>query len=119
MNTLAEAWNAGDSRRAADCFTVDAVYTEPPEKQLYRGHEALYRFFGGAEGRPGQMTMHWHHLAFDEQTSIGFGEFTFTYGSTVHGITIVRLRGGKIAHWREYWYESALPWDQFIRANPF
>jgi ketosteroid isomerase-like protein len=119
MHGLARAWNDGNSKQAADCFTEDAVYTEPPEKQMYRGREALYRFFGGAAGRPGQMTMQWHHLAFDEQTQVGFGEFSFTYGSTVHGITVVRLRGGKIANWREYWYESPLSWEQFIRANPF
>jgi ketosteroid isomerase-like protein len=119
MNTLAQAWNEGDARRAADCFTEDAVYIEPPDKQIYRGREALYRFFGGDAGRAGQMTMRWHHLALDEESQIGFGEFTFTYGSTVHGVAVVRLREGKIANWREYWYESELPWDQFIRANPF
>jgi ketosteroid isomerase-like protein len=119
MRALAEAWNAGNSRGAADCFTEDAVYTEPPDKQVYRGRDALYSFFGGAGGRPGQMTMQWHHLAFDEKSQVGFGEFSFTYGSTVHGITVVRLRGGKIANWREYWYGSPLPWDQFTRANPF
>lgn len=119
LNDLAEAWNQGDARRAADCFTADAVYTEPPDKQVYRGREELFRFFGGAQGRAGQMAMQWHHLAFDEETQIGFGEFTFTYGSTVHGVAVVRLRDGRIANWREYWYESALPWDRFIRANPF
>ena len=119
MNTLAEAWNAGDARRAAECFTEDAVYIEPPDKQIYRGRNALYRFFGGDAGRAGQMTMQWHHLALDEESQIGFGEFSFTYGSTVHGVAVVRLREGKIANWREYWYESDLPWDQFIRANPF
>jgi hypothetical protein len=65
------------------------------------------------------MTMRWHHLAFDPATQIGFGEFSFTYGTTVHGVAVIRLRQGKIANWREYWYESTLPWDQFIRANPF
>ena len=119
MNTLARAWSEGDARRAADCFTEDAVYIEPPDKQIYRGREALYRFFGGDAGRPGQMTMRWHHLAFDEESQIGFGEFSFTYGSTVHGVAVVRLREGKIANWREYWYESDLSWDEFIRANPF
>ena len=119
MRSLAEAWNAGNSSGAADCFTEDAIYTEPPDKQVYRGRDALYSFFGGPGGRPGQMTMQWHHLAFDEESQVGFGEFSFTYGSTVHGITVVRLRGGKIANWREYWYESLLPWDQFTRANPF
>ena len=93
--------------------------SQRPDKQVYRGRDALYSFFGGAGGRPGQMTMQWHHLAFDEKSQVGFGEFSFTYGSTVHGITVVRLRRGKIANWREYWYESPLPWDQFTRANPF
>ena len=65
MNALARAWNAGDARRAADCFTELAVYTEPPDKQIYRGRDALYRFFGGEQGRAGQMTMQWHHLAFN------------------------------------------------------
>jgi ketosteroid isomerase-like protein len=119
LHTLAEAWNDGNSRRAAECFTEDAVYTEPPDKQVYRGRNALFRFFGGGAGRPGQMTMRWHHLAFDQESQVGFGEFSFRYGTTVHGVAVVRLRGGKIANWREYWYESALPWDQFIRANPF
>src|SRR6266511_2101377 len=119
MRNLAEAWNSGESRTAAECFTEDAIYTEPPDKQVYRGREALFRFFGGPAGRPGQMKMRWHHLAFDPDTQIGFGEFSFTYGTTVHGIAVVRLRQGRIANWREYWYESTLPWDQFIHANPF
>lgn len=119
MEELATAWNEGDSARAAACFTEDAVYSEPPAKQLYRGRQALFEFFGGNEGRPGQMSMAWHHLAFNPETGVGFGEFSFTYGTTAHGVAVVRLRDGKIANWREYWYESELPWDQFIRENPF
>jgi ketosteroid isomerase-like protein len=119
MNSLAQAWNDGNADRAVACFTEDAVYTEPPDKQIYRGRDALYRFFGGAAGRPGKMTMQWHHLAYNPDTNVGFGEFTFTYGSTVHGIAVVRVRAGRIANWREYWYESPLTWDQFSRSNPF
>ena len=119
MEELASAWNAGESARAAACFTEDAVYSEPPAKQLYRGRQALFEFFGGNEGRPGQMSMDWHHLAFNPETGVGFGEFSFTYGTTAHGVAVVRLRDGKIANWREYWYESEFPWDQFVRENPF
>src|SRR5262245_51635763 len=61
LDDLALAWNAGDSTSAADCFTEDAVYTEPPDKQVYRGRQALHRFFGGDAGRPGAMTIVWHH----------------------------------------------------------
>ena len=119
MQELATAWNEGDARRAAACFTADAVYSEPPAKQLYRGREALFEFFGGDKGRPGQMSMQWHHLAFNPETQVGFGEFSFTYGSTAHGVAVVRVRDGKIANWREYWYESDLPWPDFVRENSF
>ena len=119
MQTLATAWNEGDAQTAADCFTEDAVYSEPPAKQLFRGREALFEFFGGAEGREGQMSMEWHHLAFDTATQIGFGEFTFSYGSAAHGVAVVRLHDGRIANWREYWYESDLAWPEFTRENPF
>ena len=119
LEALASAWNEGDAARAADCFTPDAVYLEPPAKQLYRGRQALFEFFGGNEGRPGQMSMRWHHLAFSPETQVGFGEFSFTYGTTAHGVAVVRLRDGKIANWREYWYESELPWAEFVRENPF
>lgn len=119
MEELATAWNEGDARRAADCFAVDAVYSDPPDKQLYRGRDALYEFFGGDEGRAGQMSMEWHHLAFNAEDQIGFGEFTFSYGSAAHGIVVVRMRDGKIGNWREYWYESDLSWEEFVSRNPF
>lgn len=119
METLAQGWNKGDAKKAAECFTADAVYVEPPDKQVYRGREQLYRFFGGDAGRKQAMRMTWHHLVFDEDTQIGAGEFTFEYGGQVHGMVIVRIRDGKISNWREYWYESPLDWKQFTKENPF
>ena len=77
MMKLAHGWNEGDARKAADCFAENAVYSEPPDKQLYRGRDALFKFFGGNEGRRRAMKMTWHHLIFDEQKQIGAGEFTF------------------------------------------
>jgi ketosteroid isomerase-like protein len=37
MQTLAAAWNAGDTDRALACFSDDAVYMEPPGEQRYEG----------------------------------------------------------------------------------
>ena len=48
MNTVAASWNAGDARKASDCFTEDTLYLEPPDRQFYSGRPALYEFFGGA-----------------------------------------------------------------------
>jgi hypothetical protein len=119
MQTVAEGWSEGNARKAADCFTEDAIYTEPPDKQLYKGKAALFKFFGGNEGRKSQMKMKWHHLMFDEQKQIGAGEFTFEYGGKVHGMVIVKITNGKISNWREYWYESNLDWEKFIGENKF
>jgi hypothetical protein len=65
------------------------------------------------------MKMTWHHLAFNEQTGVGSGEFTFEYGSQSHGVVIVRVVKGKIQNWREYYYETSLTWEEFTKQNPF
>jgi len=119
MERLAAGWTEGEARRAADCFTEDALYTEPPDKQIYRGREELFRFFGGTAGRRQKMTMTWHHLFFDEERQIGCGEFTFEFGSKSHGVAVVRIADGRIRNWREYWYESDLDWERFVGENRF
>jgi len=119
MERVAVGWNEGDARGAADCFTEDAVYGEPPDKQLFRGREALFEFFGGDSGRDREMHMEWHHLAYDPDTKIGFGEFSFTFGTPSHGVVVVKVRDGMISRWREYYYDSDLPWTSFTAHNPF
>jgi ketosteroid isomerase-like protein len=121
MGALAAGWNAGDARKAADVFTEDALYLEPPDKQFYAGRPALYEFFGGANTRKPEppMKMTWHHLAFDEASQVGFGEYTFQMNRRYHGIVVVKIRGGKISNWREYQYESKLDWKEFVAKSPF
>jgi ketosteroid isomerase-like protein len=119
LDRLAEGWNQGDARKAAECFTEDALYVEPPDRQIYRGRGELYRFFGGGAGRPGAMSMTWQNRVFDERRQIGFGEFTFGYGSQVHGSDFLELRDGKIQSWREYWYESDLEYPAFVGDSAF
>jgi SnoaL-like protein len=119
MQTVSDSWNKGDARKAADCFAENAIYSEPPDKQLYKGRTALFKFFGGNEGRKSAMKMVWHHLLFDEGRQIGAGEFTFEFGSKSHGVAMIKIANGKISHWREYWYESNLDWEKFIGENQF
>lgn len=120
VNEVAAGWTANDARRAANAFHPDAIYSEPPDKQLYRGRETLFRFFGGEQGRPYRMAMTWHHLSFDEASQVGAGEFTFAWeGGQVHGMVSIRVRDGLIANWREYFYESPLGWEAFQGANRF
>ena len=119
MQTVAAGWNEGNARKAADCFSEEAIYVEPPEKQLYHGREELYEFFGGDAGTDLPMKMTWHHLAFDDREQVGFGEYTFQMHGRYHGIVVVKLEAGRLKHWREYQYRSELDWEEFTSQNPF
>jgi ketosteroid isomerase-like protein len=119
MRRVADGWNEGNARKAADCFSEDAVYVEPPDKQLYHGRAELYAFFGDEAGTDLPMKMNWHHLAFNEQEQVGFGEYTFQLNNRYHGIVVVKLESGLIKQWREYQYRSELPWEEFTGHNPF
>lgn len=119
MQTIADGWNEGDALKAVDCFSDDAIYTEPPDKQVYRGRAELFEFFGGDKGTDVPMKMTWHHLAFNEETQVGFGEYTFQMHGKYHGIVIVKLENGLVRFWREYQYKTGLDWEQFSRLNSF
>ena len=119
MQTVADGWNGGDAHKAAECFSEDAVYVEPPDKQLYHGRAELYEFFGGDSGTDLPMKMSWHHLAFKEQAQVGFGEYSFEMHGRYHGIVVVQVETGLIKNWREYQYRTELNWDAFTSENPF
>jgi hypothetical protein len=119
MQTVADGWNEGNARKAADCFSENAIYTEPPDKQVYKGREALFEFFGGDAKPEPPMFMTWHHLIFDEAEQVGTGEYTFQMNSRYHGIVIVKIEADKIRYWREYQYKTDLDWDTFARENKF
>ena len=119
MKQLADAWNKGDARVAADLFAEDALYSSPPNSRIHEGRQELFEWFGGARGRPKPMRMEWHHLVFDEEQQIGAGEYTFTYGIRTHGMVLIRFRDRKIANWREYEIESPLDWDEMVGKNNF
>ena len=119
MQTIADSWNEGNAQKAANCFSENAVYVEPPDKQVYHGRNELYEFFGGDAGPEIPMHMTWHHLAFNEEEQIGFGEYTFQMHGRYHGIVVVKIEAGLIKCWREYQYPSDLNWEEFTSHNPF
>ena len=119
MQTVAKGWKEGNAQKAADCFSEDAIYVEPPEKQLHHGRPELYEFFGGDRGAHLPMKMTWHHLAFNEEEQVGFGEYSFQMHGKYHGIVTVKLKNGLIKFWREYQYKAELNWEEFSRLNSF
>ncbi len=118
LDTLASGWNENDAALAASVFTEDAIYVEPPDKQLYVGRDSIFAFFGGDNGRDYKMNMQWHNVAFNETEQVGSGEFTFSWPEgQVHGMVSIEVEGGKISLWREYFYSSDLGWEDFTRTS--
>jgi ketosteroid isomerase-like protein len=117
--TLSQGWNEGNARMAANVFAENAVYEEPPKKQFYKGKQQIFEFFGGDKGFDLPMKMKWHNLSFNEATQVGFGEYTFAMNNQYHGIVVMQFRKGKITHWREYQYSSAIEWKAFAGESRF
>lgn len=116
METIAKCWNTKNSRAAVACFTADAVYIEPPDKQLIRGRSELYEYFGGDTGFDMKLT--WHNLFFNEDTQSGAGEYTFEMkGKVHHGVAIIELEKGKVRLWREYDMKSNLSYADFLKIE--
>jgi hypothetical protein len=63
--------------------------------------------------------MTWHHLTFDEEAQIGFGEYTFEMHGRYHGMVVVNVEAELIKNWREYQYQHQLNWEEFTDKNPF
>lgn len=114
LDSVATGWNSDRADLAASCFTEEAVYLEPPARQLHRGRPALREFFA-ASIRPARADrMRWHLVAFDSVQQLGFGEYTYRGQQNYHGIVVLQLRGGLIHSWREYQYGSKLSWTDFV-----
>jgi ketosteroid isomerase-like protein len=117
MERLARAWTKQDTEAAIACFVPDAVYMQPPDIQLYSGHEQLRAYFGAL--KPGTY-LRYQNLWFDETRQIGCAEFSFGgegKPKADHGAFIVQLRDGLIAHWREYVQKGPADFQEFIASD--
>jgi hypothetical protein len=56
MQTVAAGWNEGNPAKAANCFTEDAVYMGPPDKQCTLGALRYLSFSGVPKGLRFQCT---------------------------------------------------------------
>lgn len=117
LDRLAAAWAVPDPAAAADCFTVDAIYMEPPDRQLFVGRDQLLAYFSPLA--PGTY-LRFHHRAFDEPSQVGMAEWTFgVEGRDVAdtGVSVIETRRGLIAVWREYHVKGPARWDRFVAID--
>ena len=114
MERLARAWSTQDTELGLSCFTEGAVYMEPPDVQLYAGHDELRPYFAALT--PGTY-LRFHALMFDEDSQVGAGEYSFgSEGETIvdHGVAVVEIEDGRIAFWREYQRKGPAAFDDFV-----
>lgn len=89
LERVATAWRTGRPDDAAACFTDDARYLEPPDRQRYIGWKDILAFFGGGEATPPRMGMEWHGIGYDARSSTAYGEYTFRATVPMVGSTTV------------------------------
>jgi ketosteroid isomerase-like protein len=117
LGRLADAWAACDAVAAAACFTNDAVYMEPPDRQLFRGFTELEAYFSPLQ--PGTY-LDVHSVWFDEAPQTGAAEFSFgTRGadSADHGVVTIGMTDGRISGWREYHRKGPASFDRFVATD--
>lgn len=116
LDLLAAAWARKDYDAAADFFALDVRYSDPWRYTL-AGREELRRFFADDEGRD-QSTV-WHTVVFDEVRQVGAAEYTYQGSHRYHGTALVKVRDGKITHWREYQHVDSRSWEELAGETRF
>lgn len=117
LQRLAQAWSTQDTELGLSCFTDDALYMQPPDLQLYRGHRDLRPLF--AVLKPGTF-MKFHNIAFNEVRQVGLAEFSFGRDGQAkadHGVAVVHVRQGRIVSWREYFQEGPASFEEFVAVE--
>lgn len=116
LEQLAQAWSRRDYQAAASFFADDVKYADPL-RYAFNGQGELRRFFEADEGQ--EQHTQWHLVLFDEDDQIGAVEFTYQGSHTYHGVAIIKLKSGKITHWREHQHVDSRPWPEFAGATLF
>jgi uncharacterized protein (TIGR02246 family) len=114
---LADAWAALDGDRAAQLFTDDAVYMQPPDEQLFVGRDQLRAYFRALD--PGTY-LRLDNVWFDEEAQRGACEFTFGVAGDEpadHGVAILGVVGGRIHAWREYLVKGPSDQGRFLATE--
>ncbi len=118
MKELAAAWAATDAERAAACFADDAIYMEPPDRQLFEGREQLAAYT--ARSAPGRI---WR-CSTSGSTRPPEWELTSSASEwrdgepADHGVAVVAVRDGRVSVWREYHRKGPADFDEFIATEP-
>jgi len=118
LKAYGDARQAGDAKKASDCFTEDALFSSPPTP-AHQGRETLFQLFGGNRKDPVPVKIQWHHFVFDPKQQIGAAEFTIQIHLQTHSVAFIKFSSGLISNWREYDTASGMDWLRFTSDNSF
>lgn len=110
LKLLADGWTDREYGLVANQFTEDVFYSDP-RNYTFRDRDSLLAFFEDDDGLPQSCVF--HDSIFDEARQLGVAEFTYVGTYRYHGTAWIKLRGDKIASWREYQHISDKEWDEF------
>jgi hypothetical protein len=118
LQTVREAWLAGQAERVVECFVPGAILSLPPSRGVV-GRDSLLQVFGTGPKTEPPKSIEWHHVIFDADQQIGAVEFSMQRHIPSHGVIIIKVSGGLISNWRQYMIASDLTWEKFIGLNEF
>lgn len=101
----------------AEIFTTDAVFIEPPDRQLIVGHEQLRPYFLAVD--PHQY-LTFHRCWWDGDNQRGACEYSYGIAGmpdAEHGMIVVEFEAGRIAKWWEYNVPGAADFLTFCSTN--
>ncbi len=116
LERLAIGWANRQYAAVAQEFSEDARYGDP-HRYAFDNRRDLQAFFENDEGYE-QRTV-WHTVVFDEAQQIGMAEYTYEGTHRYQGVVLIRVRDGRITHWREYQHVDEKPWEEFVAATAF
>jgi hypothetical protein len=116
LSSIADAWSRRDYTAAAGFFADDIHYGDPLRYTLTNRTD-LQAFFEDDEGYP-QRTV-WHNIIFNEEQQVGAAEYTYDGTHRYHGTTLIKVRGDRISHWREYQHIDPREWEEFVGGTVF
>lgn len=116
LEELAVAWGRRDYLAAASVFADDVQYADPLRYRL-KSRAELQAFFENDDGYS-QATV-WHLIVFDEAQQSGAAEYTYQGTHRYHGTALIKVRDGKISHWREYQHIDDRAWEDYAGETVF
>lgn len=112
VQSLADAWTAGDAKGAAAHFAPEVDYRDPL-RYAFTTRDELVSFF---EPPPDGHRVVLRAVLFDPAVASGAVEYTYEGDHRYHGTAIVAVdAAGRIEGWREWQHiDDERDWDAFL-----